>query len=284
MSATDLFLREVILDIDTLRITCGQGVGLDCDFDVLKSWTTEANSSTIKVYNLNVDHRAALAAKAKKAKVRVRLEAGYVDARAVLYSGDFDRVDTRREGPDVITELTCRDGAVVMASNALSRSYVKDTQVDTVLRDLAKACEFDVGNLADVLADAQIAGAGRVFRYPVAVNGNAWAALCKLAASAGLEVSLQNGILQFLRVGGGLKNTAVVLKSTTGLVGSPTVAASQGQNILRCQALIQPGLDPGRQIRVEGEFVQGNYTIRRVKFAGSTWGTDWHANIEARPV
>jgi hypothetical protein len=281
----NLWSRKAILDVDTLRVEFGDGIGLDVEFDVSKTWTPDPNSSTVKIYNLNKDHRTALLAAADKGTVRVKLEAGYKEGTSVLYSGDFHFVNVRRDGPDVVTELSLKDGAKTIASNALSKSYVAGTQIDSVLKDLAAATEFGFGNLADVVATAQIEGVGNVFKYPTAVNGPAYYSLVRLAASAGLEVSVQDGALQFLEIGGGLRKTATLLSPETGLIGSPMIDTGKKKAvILRARALIQPGLDPGNQIRVKCDGFDGAFIVRRVKYTGNTAGSEWFANLEAKPV
>lgn len=281
-----LFRRTATLTVETLKVECGGTAGLDIDFDVVKTATPEADSSKLTIYNLSKSRAADLRQRASKPgkKVHARLEAGHVGSTTLICSGEFDYVTTRREGPDLITEIYMRDGAQTMATNALSKSYARGTQLSTVLKDLAAACEFDFGNLADALVGAQIDGVGTIFRTPIAVNGNAWAALTKLAASAGLEVSVVDGKLQFIQAGGGLKTRATLLSSETGLVDSPNLGTSPTGKLLRCKALIQPGLEPGRQIKLNSEFVQGAFVVRKAHYVGSTWGTDWYASIEAKPL
>ena len=295
----DLISRVARLQIDTLLIEFGGGAGLDIEFEALRTATPEANTARVAVYNLSPQHRKAITDAAAKTSPSVRLEAGYRDACVVVFDGDFDLVNVTRRGPDVVTELTLRDGAKTMATAALVRAYKARTQLSTVLKDLAEATSLGLGNLSDVVAEAQISGVGRTLAAPFALNGNAYQALQRLAAAAGLEVSVQGKRLQFVAIGGALKTRAVVLSPTSGLVGSPAVAVQRkhalpGQtvvtpgraagSVLKAKCLIMPGLDPGQQIQVKAENVDGAYTIRRTHYIGETAGTQWYADLEAVPV
>ena len=279
-----LFRRALLLDIGTVRIQCGTTVGLDVEFTAARSYTSEANAARAKVCNLNPQHRGELQAAADKGTVPCSLEAGYGDETHLLYRGEFDYCSVSRSGPDVVTEFTLRDGATLMAASAIAKSYAKDTLVSSVLTDLAAATGLDTEAAMTAIASAQIGGSA-VLKRPRHFNGNAYAHLVKACASAGLECSTQNGGIQLVAVGGALTGRATKLTAENGVVGSPTVTpGGKAGKLLKVQCLIQPGLDPGRQIQVHTESVDGSFVVRRVTYHGQTWGTEWYADVEARPL
>ncbi len=295
-----LYSRKAILQIDSIVVEFGAEGGLDFEFEVIRTATPEANSARVAVYNLARDTRHQIAeAAAGDKKVYTRIEAGYVDATTVVFDGEFDFCNISRSGADVVTELTLRDGAKTMATAGASVAFRKGAQVSDVIKALAEASQFAFGNLQDAVAKAQVEGVGTVFPYPIAVNGNAYAALQRVAKAAGLEVSVQGGKLQLVAIGGALNKRAVILTSDTGLIGSPSMASAKkgaqpGQavtapagldgSVLKARALIMPGLDPGQQIQVKSENVDGAFVIRRVRYTGSTFGKEWYADIEAKPL
>lgn len=285
-SPVTIFSRSMILDIDTLRIICGASAGLDAEFECQRSYVPEPNGARVRVFNLSPAHRTALQSACDKGTVVAKIEAGYAGATAVIFSGTFDYVSVHRDGADVVTEATVKDGLKALAVNAVCKAYAKDTLVSAVLRDIAEATDLPPGNLTEAIATAQVKGVANVFKQPIAVHGNAYQQLVRVAASAGLEVSVQNGQLQFLAPGGALAGKAVLLSPSTGLIGSPTVspASKKSGKILKCKTLIMPGLDPGRQIRLDAENVTGSFVVRRTRYSGSTFGQEWYADVEAAPL
>jgi hypothetical protein len=153
--------------------------------------------------------------------------------------------------------------------------------VSTVLRDVAKACGVSPGNLESAITNAKLKGSGSVFKGGTAVSGNAWITLQRLAASAGLEVSIQRGKLQFLEAGKGLFGQAYELSASTGLLGSPSV---DQKGKLKCQTLMLQDLFPGRKVVIAAESVSGSFRVTRARYVGDTSGTDWQIDIEGDPV
>ncbi len=292
-----LFGRRATLTVDTIKIDCGRAAGLDIEFTVLKTWRPEANPASITIYNLSPDHRSQIRAAAGRG-IRCTLEAGYEDT-VKLYEGDFQFANVRREGPDVITEFSLRDGVRTTATNALNKSWAKGTPVTVVLQALADATGVGAGNLA--LAAAQIKK-GVLLNSAFATSGPAYEALVKLGAGLGYQVSIQEGKFQFLAIGEGLPAVrATSLTPTSGLLGSPTVDSGKGKiaitptswlreptavsstAVLRCRSLIQPGLDPGNRIHVESADIQGDFVVRKAKYQGSTFQEPWYIDLEAKP-
>jgi hypothetical protein len=270
---------------------------LDIEFTILKTWRPEANPANITIYNLNPDHRSQIREAAGKG-VRCTLEAGYEDT-VKLYEGDFQFANVRRDGPDVITELSLRDGVKTTATNALNKSWSKGTPTTAVLQDLANATGVGLGNLLQAAAQIK---KGVLLNSAFASSGDAYAALVRLGAGLGYQVSIQEGKFQFISIGGVLPAVrAVSLTPSSGLLGSPTVDSGKGKiaitptswlreptavsstAVLRCRSLIQPGLDPGNRVHVESAEIQGDFVVRKAKYQGSTFQEPWYIDLEAKP-
>jgi hypothetical protein len=274
----NLYDRRATLRVDTIEISFGDVLGLDLAFMVDKTIKPDPNTAEITIWNLNEEHRQGLADKAKDG-ITVYLEAGYKDATSVIAEGDLRFVNTYRDGPDLVTKVCTGDGDKAKAGR-ISKSYGLATPVATVLRDVAKACNVPVGNLETAITGATLTGAGSVYKGGTSVSGNAYEALQRLAASAGLEVSIQRGKLQFLAAGMGLAGKAYELSAETGLYGSPSVDQS---GMLKAQCGMLPDLFPGRKVVMDSELVTGTFKVTRARYIGDTAGADWHIDFEGMP-
>jgi hypothetical protein len=146
----------------------------------------------------------------------------------------------------------------------------------TVVRTLAQQMGIGEGNLATV---TELLGASA--RAGTVLHGQAAQELSRLCTQSGLEWSVQDGVLQFLRRGQGLERQAITLDSETGLIGSPERA---GWRRIKLKALLQPDLVPGRKIVVDSSTAQGEYRITHVEYSGDTRSEDWHAELTAREI
>src|SRR5690606_37996676 len=98
------------------------------------------------------------------------------------------------------------------------------------------------------------------------------------ARSADLEVSIQDGALQFIDRGKALAGTAIRLSEQTRLIESPSV---DNEGILHAKMLMIPDVRPGALVTVEAARVKGNYRITKAVWSGDTAGAEWSIAIEA---
>lgn len=253
---------------------------LDIAFKVERSIRREPNKAEIKVWNLSASTRA----RVERGGI-VILRAGFENP-STLFRGDTRSVYTEREGPDVITTITARDGGRAYSDTRISRSYGAGTTVVTVLRDVVEAMGIGQGNLSDFAAVALRNGSS-TFADGFVAAGPARRVLSSILRGQGLRWSVQNGALQIQRGQNALQVQSVVLASDTGMVESPQWD-EKGQRlgarvgVLTVKSLIQPGLEPGRKVFVQAERVTGDFEVRKVVYTGETRGNDWYATMELR--
>jgi hypothetical protein len=210
----------------------------------------------------------------------VQIEAGYVDGMSLLFRGDGRTVTQTREGSDWMTKVTAGDGEHAIRAARASRSFGPETTLDEVVRYVAGAMGVGVGNATEALRGATLDRVGATFPEGRVVHGPAARALSELLDSAGLQWSVQDGVLQVVPRGGALARQAILLSSDTGLLSAET-----GKNhAVKAKALIQPDLVPGRQVQLDSRVVRGLYRITVAEYAGDTRGDDWTADLELRQV
>ena len=275
---TLLYDRRATVTVGTIEFS-----SLDFAFRIEKSLKPEPNTCELEIFNLSEDHVAELellAPKTGKAAIKgipCKIEAGYKDSVSQLWLGDLRTVETIIDGPDWLTRLSSGDGEKAWQNARLHVSYGPKTPVETALRAIARALGVGEGNLGKVVSRLKIAGSA-LFPAGCVISGSCSRELLEIARSADLEVSIQDGALQFLDRGKALAGTAIRLAPETGMIEAPTV---DNEGVLTVKTLMIPDLKPGALIVVEGRRVKGNFRARKCTWSGDTSGQDWTITTEA---
>ena len=199
----------------------------------------------------------------------------------MIFDGDLRKAHSRREGPDVVTEVEAADGERAYRTARVNRSFGAGTSLGSVIQSIGRSLGVGVGNLAELATQAGFEGLGQLFSEGTVTSGPAREEFSGLLDSAGIEWSIQDNTLQLLPRGQALAGTAVVLSSDTGLVESPSV---DSEGVATAKMLMIPDVFPGRKVQIESEFVRGLYRVTKAKFIGSTFGTEWFIEIEGKPI
>lgn len=273
--------RRWRVTVDTLAVE-----DLAVRFRVTRSLYQRAGTAEVEIFNLAESHRAELRHYRQRVggathRTRVRVEAGYAEGMSVLFQGDTRRVDTRREQTEWVTKVTAGDGEDALRVARGARSFGPATRLEAVVRYVAEALGVGTGNLGEHLAAAGLDQVGAVFPHGTVVHGPAARELTHLLRAAGLEWSIQDGVLQVLPRGGHLSRSAVLLAPATGLIESPEVGLNR---VVQCKALLQPDLVPGAQVRLESAVVQGYYRVEQCEYEGESHGQPWDVRLTMRRV
>jgi hypothetical protein len=277
---SELRNRIYTLRVDRLQIT-----ELDIGFDIVKSKKKdEHNSCSLRIYGLSKDHRASIEALSLKPKadgvqtgnIRVELEAGYETTGAsLIFRGDLRTAVSSRQGPEIVTTIEGEDGGRSVLRARISKTFGKGTDFAAVVRACAQAMGVGVGNLSDVTATIR-----KSYPSGIVLSGNAPDALRNVLRPLGLTYSIQNGVLQLQRAGAPLTTQAVLLRSDTGLVGSPERDAN---GIVTFTSLLIPDLIVGGRVVFDTKDLKGVYQIQRLNLTGEKSAQDWYAKGECKP-
>lgn len=284
MTESELRFRALRLQVNTRLLEFfsdpsleGQRDALRVTFRVTRNLKSEPNEAEIKLYNLAPDSRAALE---QPKTVPVLLEVGYHAEVHSIFNGKMRNAVTMRDGASIITTLTTGDGDQAVGGGRAFVNVPAKVTPAQLLEFASKgiqAAGIGIGNLqaAQGQATATFGGPART------LHGSAERVFTDVCTMNGMNWSIQDGNLQVLKIGANVKQEAgaVKLSSDTGLIGSPSVDT---KGIMKCKALIQPGLLPGLPVIIDGEFVKGAYRIEEVEFTGDTWDTDWYVEVTAR--
>ncbi len=284
---TELFIKTGRVEVADRRIDFAKGNDFDLAFTVEKKSSGANNRLSLQLFNLDEDTRNAIE-RADRTTL-VSLWAGYRDPDGAsvppqIFQGTVHHVTSERNGPDIVTDVESRSGGRQVRRSRIAQSFAAGAAVETALRACADALGVGLGNLNDVAVGAQLESTGsRTFSEGLTLDGPAWEALQQVTRSVGLQVSIQNGELQFRRRGQALQGTAVLLREGTGLLEAKSAGRSRrGAVIVR--TMLIPDLWPGRRVEIDHNDIQGTFRIVKARYLGDTQGDEWTVEAECRPL
>jgi len=276
---TTLFDRRVTVIVDTIEFTA-----LDCAFNIEKSLKPEPNTCELSIWNLSAEHQAQLEQLSPRvggqAKVGIpcKIEAGYKDGVSLVWLGDLRTAETTYDDPSWVTKLSSGDGEKAWQHARNHVAYGPRTSIDVALRGIARALGVGEGNLSKVVQNLKVAGSA-FWPSGKVLSGAASRQLQDMARSADLEVSIQDGALQFINRGQAMAGQAIRLSEETGLIGSPSI---DSDGVLTATMLMIPDVRPGAVVVIEAKRVKGNYRIEKATWSGDTSADNWFIDIEAK--
>ena len=287
-----LFRRDVALNIGGLRIASrltdetraqlgyseeDQSNILKVSFNITKTIKKEPNKCDLQIYNLKKDNRIAL----QKRQVETIVEAGYVDNTSVLFQGALEYSASVQDGSDWVTSLQAFDGSDKTKKKRVNKSLKGPAKARDVLNAAAKALGLKTGNLKSAIGRGSVRGNLSEFSNGIVLSGRADRVLDSVARSMGYFYSIQDGHLILLTQKDFLGTDAILISPDTGMVGSPEPGED---GFVTVRTMIQPNLLPAHRVKIVAGEIEGFYRIERVDFTGDTWGPDWYADLECRPL
>jgi hypothetical protein len=259
---------------------------LNIGFTVDRTLQKEPSTLEATVFNLSAETRQLMQ---QDARLIVTLEAGYGDNVHAIFVGDVRRVRTRREVPDLATDIEAGDGERG-AKQWARKWFPEGASVDSVFRYLAKQAGYGEGNVSRAVQIRDDKGLPDRLESGIHVRGYALDELAELANSRGIEFSIQDGEVQMLEYGQAKEGVPVtVINPTTGLIGYPSVdsvkvagSTNKTEDIMTLNHRLLPNVFPGSLVDVKSEFVTGRYRVLRALYSGSLFGEDFNIEIEGK--
>lgn len=263
-------------------------------FTVEKSDNRDPNLAKVTILNLSEKNRKILEEGSRLLEQTddyewpLVIEAGYLENRQQIFSGDIVLAGSIHNGQDWVTTIEADDSGKKYSSARINKSYAPGTTIETLLNDLAKAMGVGLGNSVAKFAAAASDSTSRVFRKNykkfqtgVVVSGRVSRSLDRYVSSSGFLWSIQDGQLQILGPDQTIVGTKVVLKSGKGLIGSPEKGE---KGIVQATSLMQGLIVPGRLVDISSRMVTGTYKARKVVHDGDSAGNNWYTHFEGKPV
>ena len=237
-------------------------------FDVSKSISSQPNSATIRIFNLKESNRNAIG----KELDNITLEAGYMPPGetgnvGIIFSGQMRDVEHTRQGPDIITILSCGDGDKAVRSATTSRTFPAGTRVEDVVDGLYQ----DLEKQGIKKGEWQFPDGLEPLKRPYSACGGCKAELDDIGRNNEFYWSVQNGVMEVIPSDGAVGGL-VLLTPQTGLVNTPTIT----DNGVKVSCLLNPEIRPGRRVQIESQVLEMNadggiYRVSEVTYSGDNW-------------
>lgn len=254
---------------------------LRVSFDVSKSVSGSPNKFEIRVWNLNSDHRNSIG----KELEEVQLEAGYVPPEgggnlSIISKGFIRDVQHDRQGPDIVTTISCGDGDKAHRKATISKTYPSGTPVADVVQGL-----YDQMKLHGVdKGEWKFPNDIRTMKRPFSMCGGCVRELNNLGRGNGFYWSIQNGVMEVIPTDGHLAGQ-VLISAETGMVGTPTIT----DNGVKVKCLLNPAIRPNRTVKVQSEILEMNsqddtYRVSELEFSGDNMQGDFIASVHGEAI
>ena len=250
-------------------------------FEVGKTISSTQNYARIRIFNLTESHRNAMG----KELDDITLEAGYMpptggDNVGIIFKGQIRDVEHRREGADIITEISCGEGDKAFRKATISKTYTAGTDVQEVVEDIYRELEKEGIDRGEWKFPEDIPK----FKRPYSVCGSCKRELDTLARGKNFYASVQNGTLEIIP-GDGYVGSLILLTPETGLIGVPTIT----DNGVKVIALLNPAIRPNRPVRIESQTLEmnaenGEYRVSECVYSGDNREGDFIVAITGESI
>lgn len=267
-------------------------------FEVQKTAEPAPNIAVIRIWNLSPSNEQLI----KTEYDDVLLNVGYEDAMRLVFRGNIKHVYRYRDGNDFITEIEAADGDKDFRTAIINETLAAGTSNDEVVKRAVKS--FKGGTTQGYTKVKK-----RTRLRGKVISGATRDVLNDIARESGANWSIQDGQLVIVPASGYLPNEAAVIRSDTGMLGSPEV----NENGVTVRCLLNPQLLVNGAIKLDnngikaqaqklGKTAKGNedvvtqrrqlnepvrlspdgiYKILKLTHKGDTRGGDWISEIES---
>jgi len=256
---------------------------LKISFDVSKSISSSQNSAKIQIWNLSEAHRNSIG----KELDDIMLEAGYMPPGeggnvGIIFKGQMRDVEHKREGPDIVTTLSCGEGDRAFRKATISKTFRAGTEVKEVVDEIYKQLEaegIDRGEwkFPDDIND-------RKFKRPYSMCGGCKREMDTLGRGKGFYWSVQNGTMEVIPHDGYVGGI-VLISPETGMVDTPTIT----DNGVKVSALLNPEIRPNRRVRIESQTLEmnaegGEYRVSQCDYSGDNREGDFIVQVHGESI
>ena len=252
---------------------------LKIEFDITKTISGVPNSGTVRIWNLNKDHRKAIGKEFDK----VTLEAGYVQTgRGIILKGSIREVYHDRDEVDIVSEVKVGDGDEADRKGFVAKTWPRETKIKDIVMDIYKDGMPGV-SLGELKGLDDLPRT----RRPVTIVGSSRRGMDVIGRSNKFYWSIQNEALETIPHDGYL-NQISYISAQTGMVGVPT----ETDKGIVVRTLLDASIRPNRLIMVQSDVLDMNdgsglFRVNGVSFQGTNGvggDGDFLAEVEGERV
>lgn len=279
-------------------------------FTISKGISSSANTAEIEIWNLNESSRNSMG----KEFDEVTLEAGYMPPSGlsgpgvlnfsrnengifvpsfgavstggggnvgVIFKGNIRDVEHTRDGPNIITRISCGDGDKALRKATISKSYRKGTPVKEVVEDIYKELEKQGVKRGEFKFPDDME---ETFKRPYATCGSCAREMDTIGRGRQFYWNIQNGTMEVVP-GNGFIGTIVSITPESGMIGVPTIT----DNGVKVSALLNPEIRPNRRVQVESQVLEMNaangvYRVSQCDYSGDNREGEFRVDVTGESV
>lgn len=251
-------------------------------FNVLLDFGGFNSYADIAIYNLSKSTEAQVFKKYEYAALR----AGYQDNIDYIFRGQIVNIIREKAGPDRITRLICKGGALIQDTSTVNKSFEGGVTVTTLIRECASAMGLPI-----VINDSDFANI-RPYISGYILSGDPKKKLNELSRSHGFSWIIENEKLVIVGKESFRSGSVTVLSASNGMEGVPEITEVGATVNVR----LMPELKIGGRFKIESEFGQvnfsnvyyqnvpeslgtGTYNIQKLEYNGDSYGDKWNVRI-----
>jgi hypothetical protein len=285
------------LDLSQLRFT----------FQTRNADTQAPNTLYVRIYNLAPETVAKIGTFGNAEFSTITLQAGYEGSYGIIFQGNIKQTATGRErNVDSYIDIWAADGDEWYNFSAISMSLVAGQTPQQVINAIVNAPSINGAPPVKFAQDASglIVGAALGLKQALSrgkvIFGLSRDYLRDWADKYGYRWSIQNGQFVVVPIAGYRPGEAVVLSSTTGLIGVPE-ATEDG---VKVRALLNPLIRIGCLVQIAQSDINqitqqqwglrlnpnatplatlttaaGFYRVMQAEFTGDTRGNPWYVDL-----
>lgn len=296
------FLRQYSIlfgipgQIGTEISSVGVNRPLHVNFSLEKADTESSNTGRLQISNLNSEHKALLS----EDKCVVEIKAGYSDTLGTIFIGGVANPSETLNNADRILEVELVDG--LSSYDAIGTMSISGVVTgDKILSELQKQMGIESSIITEK-ASALLRTAKYSNGY--CSVGKRKAALQSLMEKAGINYSLQNGVLQVFCKGEAITTKAYKISAETGLISIPkkisitqTTASKSGSGKVSAagsassdssngipgyeiEYLINGAIGINDLVQVESRNLNGIFRVKKQSYSGDNYSGDWKCTAQ----
>lgn len=240
------------------------------EFSISKSVSSTANTAEIKLYNLAESTRNGMG----KEFDAVTLDAGYMPPGesgnvGIIFKGAVRDVEHKRDGPNIITTISCGDGDKALRRATISKSYPAGTKVTDVIEDISKELEAKGITRGEFKYPDELKE--KTFKRPYAVCGSCVRELDTIGRGNSFYWSSQNETLEIIP-GDGFVGSVALISPETGMIGTPAITDTG----IRVKCMLNPEIRPNRRVQVQSQTLEMNAADGMYRVTDATYSGDNH--------
>lgn len=226
------------------------------------------NKATVKIWNVGESFSGFF----DKKDLVLELRAGY-GTPEIIFTGEVKKVTADNSTPeDQIVILECSGGGRPYRGARVSKTWSGQVKLKEVVTEIADAFGVPV-DLDDRIDDITLKNGYTIF-------GPARDELQDLAESLGFDWFFQNERIVTTQANKPLDNPAVLLSSSTGLIGR----IQKTSNGVSGKCLLNPSITPKSIVKIDTINTTGYFEVLKVEHSGDRFSDEFYTSFESRII